>query len=482
MEKYRVTIGLEVHAHIKTVSKIFCGCSTEFGAEPNTHTCPVCMGMPGVLPVLNKKVVEYGIRAAIATNCSVAPYSIFARKNYFYPDLPKNYQVSQYEKPLAENGFIEVTVEGEKKKIEILRIHLEEDAGKSIHDMCEGSLVDFNRTGTPLMEIVTTPCISSLAETQEYLKTLKSILQYLGVSDCDMEKGSLRCDANISVKPAGEEGLGVKTEVKNMNSFKGIQRALEYESERQIEVLEGGGKIHQETRLWDEKAEKTFSMRSKEEAHDYRYFPEPDLVPIVVSEKWKEEVLKTLPELPRARRKRFINNYGLSDYDSKILTAEKALADYYEDCLKKVKDVSGDKKFCKTVANWIMGDLMGHLNEENKSVEESPVSPEMLVDMIELINKGTISGKIAKTVFDDMYKTGKAPADIIKEKNLVQVSDEGEIIKIIKEVIGENPASVESYRKGKEKAIGFLIGQVMKKSKGKANPAVVNRILKEQLK
>ncbi len=481
MEKYKVTIGLEVHVQLKTASKIFCGCSAEFGAEPNTHTCPVCTGMPGTLPVLNRKVVEYAMKAAIATNCTIAPYSIFARKNYFYPDLPKNYQISQYEKPLAENGYIELNINGGRKKVDILRIHLEEDAGKLVHDMSEGSLVDFNRTGTPLMEIVTTPCIGSSAEAQEYLKILKSILQYIEVSDCDMEKGSLRCDANISVKPYGEEGLGVKTEVKNMNSFRGIQRAIDYEAKRQMEALDGGEVIHQDTRLWDEKAGKTFSMRSKEEAHDYRYFPDPDLVPVVVSERWKGEILKTLPELPGARCGRFIKEYGLSEYDSSILTAEKALADFYEDCAGR-KGTDRDKKLCKAIANWVMGDLMKHLNEQNITIKESPVSPGMIVAMIALIDKGTISGKIAKTVFNDMYRTGRPPEDIIKEKNLVQVSDEGAIMKIIEEVIKENPDTVEKYKGGKEKALGFLIGQAMKKSRGKANPAMVNSIMREKLK
>lgn len=480
--KYRIIIGLEVHVQVKTDSKIFCGCSTAFGAEPNSHTCPKCTGMPGALPVLNKKVVEYAIKTAISTGCKIAPSSIFARKNYFYPDLPKNYQISQYEQPLAENGFVEINVEGVKKKVELIRIHLEEDAGKLIHDTGEGSLVDFNRTGTPLMEIVTAPCITSSLEAYEYLITLKRILRYIGVSECDMEKGSLRCDANISIKPQGEPGLGVKTEVKNMNSFKGIQRALDYEAGRQMEVLEEGGKILQDTRFWDEKSDRTVSMRSKEEAHDYRYFPEPDLVPVVISTEWIKEVRSTLPELPEKRYSRFITEYGLSDYDAGVLTSEKEIADYYENCLLLGKTGKEEKERCKMVANWVMGDLLRHLNEENKTINDSPVSPEMLVSMIGFMDKGTISGKIAKEVFSQMYNSGDSPAVIIKEKNLVQVSDESEIVRIVEEMINENKDIVKRYRTGEEKVFGFLVGQLMKKSKGKVNPAIANKILLEKLK
>ena len=480
-EKFEMVIGLEVHVQVKSASKMFCGCSTEFGAEPNTQTCPVCTGLPGVLPVINKKVVEDAVKTGHVLNCAIAGHSIFARKNYFYPDLPKNYQISQYEKPLAENGWVEVNVHGEKKKIGITRVHLEEDAGKLIHDIGAGSLVDLNRTGTPLMEIVSTPCMSDSTEAYEYLKALKTILQYMNVSDCDMEKGSLRCDANVSVRKKGQEELGTKTEIKNLNSFKAVQKALDYEAERQAGVLLGGGRVVQETRLWDEASGTTVTMRSKEEAHDYRYFPEPDLVPIKISIEWRNELLKGLPELPAIRAGRFMKDYGLSEYDTGVLTADKSVADFYEECVKKCKTTAGQKLY-KTAANWVMGDLLGHLNADNKDIKASPVSTGMLAGMIELIENGTISGKIAKTVFDEMYSTSKKPEAIIKEKNLVQVSDEGELEAVIKEAIEENQEVVRKFKEGKAQALGFLVGQVMKKSQGKANPAVVNKMLVEKLK
>jgi len=478
MAKYETIIGLEVHVQLKTESKLFCGCSTEFGALPNTHTCPICTGMPGVLPVVNRKAVEYAVKSALALNCEVATRSVFARKNYFYPDLPKNYQISQYEEPLAQNGYLEIRVDGGARKVGIARINLEEDAGKLLHYIgsreIDGSLVDFNRCGIPLLEIVSTPDIKSPEEAYSYLTTLKTMLRYLEVSDCDMEKGSLRCDANVSLRLAGQKELGVKTEVKNMNSFKAIEKALEYEVKRQIGAIEGKERIIQETRLWDEKMERTYPMRSKEEAHDYRYFPEPDLVPLVVDERWLEEVRKTIPELPDMRRQRFIKEYGLSEYDAGVLTAEKALAEYFEEVAELYTNP-------KAVGNWVMVELLGRLNAANKDIRESPVSPPQLAELLGLIEAGTISGKIAKTIFQEMFDTGKSAKAIVEEKKLVQITDEKEIGKIIEEVVRENPGAVEEYRKGKENALGHLVGQVMRKSQGRANPQLVNRMLKERL-
>ncbi|MFQ5867490.1 MAG: Asp-tRNA(Asn)/Glu-tRNA(Gln) amidotransferase subunit GatB [bacterium] len=479
MVKYETIIGLEVHVQLKTKSKLFCGCSTEFGAPANTHTCPVCTGMPGILPVVNKKAVEYAIKSALALNCGVASRSIFARKNYFYPDLPKNYQISQYEQPLAQNGYLEIRTDSGRRKVGITRINLEEDAGKLLHYIgsreIDGSLVDFNRCGVPLLEIVSSPDIKSPEEAYSYLTTLKNILRYLEVSDCDMEKGSLRCDANASVRFVGEKELGVKAEVKNMNSFKAIQKALEYEVNRQIKALENGQRIVQETRLWDERRERTSPMRSKEEAHDYRYFPEPDLVPLIVEEEWIEKVRRTIPELPGRRRERLVREYGLSEYDAGVLTAEKALANYFEQVVKLYSNP-------KAVTNWVMVELLGRLNAVNREVEESPVSPGQLAELLKLMEKGTISGKIAKTVFEEMFDTGKNPQVIVEEKKLVQITDEKGIGKVVEEVLKENPGAVEEYRKGKEKALGHLVGQVMRKTQGKANPQLVNKILKEKLR
>ncbi len=478
MVKYETIIGLEVHVHLKTESKLFCGCSTEFGAAPNTHACPVCTGMPGILPVVNKKAVEYTIKSALALNCEVASRSIFARKNYFYPDLPKNYQISQYDEPLAQNGYLEIGTDSGRKKVGITRIHLEEDAGKLLHYIgsreIDGSLVDFNRCGVPLLEIVSFPDITSPEEAYTYLTTLKNIIRYLEVSDCDMEKGSLRCDANVSVRLAGKKELGVKAEVKNMNSFRAIQKALEYEVKRQIKALESKERIIQETRLWDEKKERTYPMRSKEEAHDYRYFPEPDLVPLIVEKEWIENIRKTISELPDERRERFIKEYKLSEYNAGVLTAEKPLANYFEQVVKLYNNP-------KVVTNWVMVELLGRLNAVNKEVEESPISPGQLAELLKLMEKGTISGKIAKTVFEEMFNSGKNPQVIVKEKKLVQITDEKEIGKIVEEVLKENPDAVEEYGKGKEKTIGHLVGQVMRKTQGKANPQFVNRILKEKL-
>jgi len=493
--EYQPVIGLEVHCQLKTKSKLFCACSTEFGASPNTNICPVCTGQPGVLPVLNKKAIEYTIRTAIALNCRIAQHSIFARKNYFYPDLPKNYQISQYELPLAENGYLEIKTEHGKrttvniKRVGIERVHLEEDAGKLLHAIgaqeLDYSLVDFNRTGIPLLEIVSAPEINSPEEAYIYLQTLKMILQYLDVSDCDMEKGSLRCDANVSVRKLESEEvrkLGVKTEIKNMNSFKALKEALTYEINRQIEVLESGGKIVQETRLWDADRGITQSMRSKEYAHDYRYFPEPDLVPLVLEKNFVEEIRKKLPELPSARKEHFIQEYQLSEYDAQVLTSEKELADYFENCLNNFPlPTSRLPSVAKQLSNWITTELLGKLNAENKSISESPIKPTDLAELIKLVQESTISGKIAKTVFEEMYKTGKKAEEIVKEKGLVQISDKKEIEKIIEEVLKENKMIVKEYKAGKERALGALVGAVMKKSQGRANPQIVNKILKQKL-
>lgn len=471
---YEAVIGLEVHAQVLTETKIFCRCSTKFGSEPNTQTCPVCIGMPGVLPVLNKKALEFSIKTGLATNCKISSFSRFARKNYFYPDLPKGYQISQYELPICEHGYVEIVVHGGIKKIGITRIHLEEDAGKNIHEAANYSLVDLNRAGIPLMEIVSEPDIRSPEEAVEYMKKLRAIIRYLGVCDGNMEQGSLRCDANISVRPAGQEEFGIKTEIKNLNSFKFIEKALEYEMQRQIKILEESKKITQETRLWNSEKVITESMRTKEEAHDYRYFPEPDLVPIIVEQTWVEEIKKTLPELPDVKRERFVSQYELPEHDADLLTAEKSLADWYEEAVR----LGGHPK---TVSNWVMVELMKLLNEENKSIEECHLKPKQLADMLKLMDKGTISGKIAKTVFEEMYKTGKNAKVIVEEKRLVQISDVGAIEKAIDEVIAKHSKEVERFKSGEEKLIGFFVGQVMKLTKGKANPQMVNELLRKKL-
>ncbi|MEC4677627.1 MAG: Asp-tRNA(Asn)/Glu-tRNA(Gln) amidotransferase subunit GatB [Nitrospirota bacterium] len=475
--KYETVIGLEVHAQALTKTKIFCGCSTQFGAPPNSHVCPICLGLPGVLPVLNRDVVELGIRAGIATHCKIAPYSRFARKNYFYPDLPKGYQVSMFELPLTERGFVEIFTPSEKdgKKIGLTRIHMEEDAGKNIHDgIEEGSLVDLNRAGVPLLEIVSEPEISSGEEAVAYLKALRAILIYAGVSDADMEKGNFRCDANISIRPVGSSKLGTRSEIKNMNSFRFVQKAIAYEILRQEEILEEGGRVIQETRLWNEKKGMTFPMRSKEQAHDYRYFPEPDLVPINIDEAWITRVKNALPELPDAKRKRFIETYELPDYDATILVSSQALADFFEEAVSVYPKA-------KIVSNWVMGDLLRELNQENKGIAEAPIKAKQLAAMLQLIEDGTISGKIAKIVFEEMVKTGKDAAQIIEEKGLTQVSDEGALGEIVDTVIAANPKEVEAYRGGKKKLMGFFIGQMMRQTGGKANPGKVNVLLKEKL-
>lgn len=473
--KYETVIGLEVHVELHTNSKIFCGCSTEFGAPPNTHTCPICLGHPGVLPVLNRQAVEYAMKAAMALNCTIGDISKFDRKNYFYPDSPKAYQISQYDQPIGLNGWIDIEVDGQTKRIGITRLHLEEDAGKLTHvDGGYASLVDFNRVGTPLVEIVSEPDISSPEEAKAYLEKMRAIMQYCEVSDVKMEEGSLRCDANISLRPWGQKELGTKAELKNMNSFRGVQRGLEYEQYRQAELLDEGGTVVQETRRWDEAQGKTLSMRGKEEAHDYRYFPDPDLVRIHISEEWKEAVRQTIPELPDARKARYASDYGLPDYDAGVITSSKDLADFFEDSLNYTKDA-------KAVSNWIMGELMGYLNANGLELPQVKITGQGLGEMIGLIEKGTISTKIAKTVFKAMLETGKLPQQIVEEQGLVQISDEGAIKAIVEQVVAANPQSVEDYKAGKQKAIGFLVGQVMKESKGKANPAMVNKLLTEVL-
>ena len=475
--RYEPVIGLEVHAQLKTKTKIFCSCSVEFGAEPNSHTCPICLGMPGVLPVLNKKVVDFAIKMAIATNCTVSKISRFARKNYFYPDLPKGYQISQYEMPLAENGHLDIELEdGKKKRIGITRIHLEEDAGKSTHDLNRPiSKVDLNRTGTPLAEIVSEPDLRSAKEAGAYLRLLRSYLRYIDVCDGNLEEGSFRCDANISLRPIGEEKLGTRTELKNLNSFRNVEKAIAYEIERQTIVLDKGEAIIQETRLWDANKNRTLSMRKKEEANDYRYFPDPDLLPIVIEQKLIEKIKKTIPELPNIKQKRFIEEFSIPSYDAGVLTSSKALADYFEECAKDLKNK-------KQASNWIMTSILGLLNTQNKSIKDSPISAKDLSKLLSFVEKDIINGRIAKTIFEEMVETGKKPADIIEEKNLSQVSDSSEIKEIIIQVLAENQSEVEAYKNGKTKLLSFFIGQVMRKTKGKANPKILNEILKDLLK
>lgn len=473
--QYETVIGLEVHVELHTKSKIFCGCSTEFGAPPNTHTCPICLGHPGVLPVLNRQAVEYAMKAAMALNCTIADVSKFDRKNYFYPDSPKAYQISQYDQPIGENGWIDIEVNGTTKRIGITRLHLEEDAGKLTHvDGGYASLADFNRVGTPLVEIVSEPDISSPEEARAYLEKIRAIMQYCDVSDVKMEEGSLRCDANISLRPVGETKLGTKAELKNMNSFRGVQRGLEYEEIRQAEILDDGDEVVQETRRWDEAAGKTLSMRSKEEAHDYRYFPDPDLVTLHISQEWKDRVRASIPELPDERKARYTSDYSLPAYDAEVITSSIHLANLFEDSMKYTSDA-------KAVANWIMGDLLGYLNSEGIEITALPLTGQGLGEMIGLIEKGTISNKIAKTVFKEMLESGKLPQQIVEEKGLVQISDEGAILAIVEQVVAANPQSVEDYKAGKQKAIGYLVGQVMKESKGKANPGLANKLLVEVL-
>ncbi len=478
MAQYESVIGLEVHIELKTRSKVFCDSTTEFGGDPNTHVCPVCLGLPGTLPVINKTVVEYAIRAGLAINCSIAEFSKFDRKNYYYPDMPKNYQISQYDLPIALHGYLDIEVDGETRRIGITRLHMEEDAGKLVHQgtitTTPYSLADYNRAGVPLIEIVSEPDMRSPEEARRYMEKLKAIMQYTGVSDCKMEEGSLRCDANISLRPAGSAEFGTKTEIKNLNSFRALQRALAYEIERQTEVLEEGGRIVQETRTWDEGKGITLPLRSKEFAHDYRYLPDPDLVPMIIDREWVEDIRSSLPELPDDRRQRYIGEYGLPAYDATILTDTKELADYFEDCVKAYPNP-------KVVSNWVMGDLTRLLNAGAVDITGCRIRPEQLASLLQLMDKGTISGKIAKTVFEEMFATGKEPGVIVKEKGLVQISDEGAIVAVVDKILADNPKSVEDFRSGKERALGFLVGQVMKATKGKANPDLVNRLLKEKL-
>ena len=477
--EYEPVIGLEVHAQLLTGSKIFCGCSTAFGEEPNTLTCPVCTGQPGSLPVLNRKAVEYAIKLGLATSCRITPYSIFARKNYFYPDLPKGYQISMYERPLAVDGVIEVALENQKKKIKIIRIHMEEDAGKLKHgetpETAAFSYVDFNRTGVPLVEIVSGPEIRSPEEAGDYLRKLRAILQYLEICTGNMEEGSFRCDANVSVRPKGQKEFGTRAEVKNMNSFRHVEKALEYEIKRQIAVLDGGEEVVQETRLWDANEGITVSMRGKEEAHDYRYFPDPDLVPLKIDEGWVEEIRKSLPELPGEKKDRFVRQYQIPEYDAEILTSTKAMANYYEECVRLLPEP-------KTVSNWMMGDLLKELKRDEREIDQCPVTPRHLSEMLSMVKAGTISGKIAKDVFEEMYQTGERPETIVKEKGWIQILDEGEIERAISKAMENNPKQVEDYRNGKDKLFGFFVGEVMKETKGKANPKLVNDMLKKKLK
>jgi len=473
--EYEPVIGLEVHAQLLTNTKIFCGCSTRFGEEPNNNTCPICLGMPGVLPVLNKKVVEYAIKMAIATHCRVNKTSTWARKNYFYPDLPKGYQITQFAHPIAEAGYVDIEIDGTKKRIGITRIHMEEDAGKSIHDdLGPFSYVDLNRAGVPLIEIVSEPDMRNTDEAVHYLRRVHEILVYLEICDGNMEEGSFRCDANISLRPKGEKEFGIRAELKNMNSFHNVQHALEYEIQRQRTILEGGGRVVQETRLWDVPQGVTHSMRGKEEAHDYRYFPEPDLVPVVISDEWKENIKNTIPELPMEKRERFISEYGVPSYDAGVLTADRDLADYYEETVRLCEKP-------KIASNWVMGDFLAYLNEEKLEVTESPVTPRTLAELIEIIEDGTISGKIAKEVFEDMWKSEKDPREIVEEKGLVQITDTAELEKIVEEVLAASQKQLEQYKSGKTQLFGFFVGQTMKATRGKANPQIVNELIKKKL-
>jgi aspartyl-tRNA(Asn)/glutamyl-tRNA(Gln) amidotransferase subunit B len=476
--KYEPVIGLEVHVQLGTRTKIFCSCPTSFGAPPNTNVCPVCLGLPGALPVLSKDAVELAIKAAFALNCTIPPMSRFARKNYFYPDLPKGYQISQYDEPLAEHGRVDIEVDGIRKRIGITRVHMEDDAGKSIHDGFRDSdrysYVDLNRCGTPLIEIVSEPDMRSSDEAHAYLTELKQVLQFVEVSTCDMEKGHLRCDANVSVRLQGAEKFGTKVEVKNLNSFRFAKMAMDYEIARQVAVLESSGKIFQETRLYSVETGQTVGMRSKEQAHDYRYFPEPDLVPLRISDAWLQRVKESMPELPAQKRARFVDNYGLREYDAQVLTFTRAMSDYFEEAAR----ISGDPK---TAANWVIGDLSGALNSAGKDVSESPVSAAHLGELVALINKGELSGKLAKDIFPKMFESGESPSVIMDREDLRQISDTGALDKIVDDVLAANPKQVEQYRGGKTTVIGFLVGQVMKASRGQANPGTVNELLKKKL-
>jgi aspartyl-tRNA(Asn)/glutamyl-tRNA(Gln) amidotransferase subunit B len=482
LSDYEIVIGLEVHAELKTASKIFCGCATEFGGEPNTHVCPVCLGLPGALPVLNEQAMEYAIIAGLALNCTIANYSKFDRKQYFYPDLPKAYQISQFDLPFCKDGWIEISVDGrpgEFKKAGIIRVHLEEEAGKTVHSGTgildsDYALQDYNRTGIPLIEIVGAPDLRSPKEAREYLEKLKILLQYTGVSDCKMEEGSLRCDANISLRPKGSREYGTLAEIKNMNSFKSVQAALEYEAQRQAELLDSGEKMVKQTRAWDENRGITSFMRTKEDSSDYRYFPEPDLLPVRVDPERIERLRRTLPEMPDSRQKRYIGKWGLPEYDAGLISSNREMADYFETAVAQYGEA-------KTVSNWVMGELSRLMNQERVTFAALKIQPAQLAKMLKMIDSNTISGKIAKTVFEEMFASGKDPEVIVKEKGLVQISDSGALEAAAQKVIAANPRSVADYLAGKDKAIGFLVGQMMKETKGRANPGMVNQLLKTEL-
>ncbi len=477
--KYETVIGLEVHAQLLTKTKLFCSCSTAFGKKPNHNTCPVCLGLPGVLPVLNHRVVEFGTRAGLATQCHIAPKSIFARKNYFYPDLPKGYQISQYEIPICSKGFLEIETDGKKKTIGITRIHIEEDAGKLLHEHPEhrsqdASWVDLNRAGVPLLEIVSEPDIRSPQEAVAYLKKLRMILMYLDVCDGNMEEGSLRCDANVSLRPVGEEKFGTRAELKNINSFRHVERAILYEIERQSALLDEGGKVVQETRLWDDNQQKTFSMRSKEQAHDYRYFPDPDLLPLVLEESWIENIRKNLPELPDIKKERFLRDFNLVPYDAEVLTSMKKLSDFFELCVKKYPQP-------KKIAAWIINEYLRLIKGDENLIATSVMTPKQIGEALKLVDEGKISGSVAKTVLVQVFETGKSPYEIIEKGGLSQVSDEGSLETWVDQVMAANPKEVERYKAGNDKLIGFFVGQVMKQTGGRANPAMVNKLLKKKL-
>lgn len=477
--EYEVVIGCEVHVELKTKTKIFCSCPTDFGGEPNTHVCPVCLGLPGTLPVLNKKVLEYAIKAGLAMNCEIAHFSKFDRKNYFYPDLTKAYQISQFDLPICKNGYIDIETSEGKKKIGITRIHMEEDAGKLVHQgatitTSAGSLADYNRAGVPLIEIVSEPDMRSAEDVLAFLTNLKAIIEYTGVSDARMEQGSLRCDVNLSLCPAGQKEFGTRAEIKNLNSFRAVERVIKYEIDRQTDILESGGKVVQETRTWDDGKGMTFSLRSKEDSDEYRYFPDPDLTPIIVTDAYIEELRASLPELPQVKRARMIEEDGLPEYDAGVITASKALADFYDGVRAHYDDA-------KKISNWIMVELLAKVNAEGMELEAVKIQPEQMAALLKLVDSGDISGKIAKKVFAEMFATGKDPADIIKEQGLVQISDEDALKEMVSHVVEANPKSVEDYKAGKTKAMGFLVGQIMKQSRGQANPAVINKLLAEKL-